>query len=262
MTPLEFIPAIARQKPTNQDACPFCNLASLEKIIDQTDDFLWLDNKYPTIKDTYQTLVIESQDHLGDVSNYSYDYNRRLFNYLWDCFDKLQATGAYQSVVMFRNFGPRSGGSLRHPHTQIIGFDHVDAYEQLEETNFLGKELLAETISSPKITLSSQPLIGFSEFNVLVSRRQSLAKLADGVKELVGYLMTAYFNGRCDSYNLFFYEQPGKFICKVVPRFIASPYYIGYKLPQVDDAARQTEVKAEFLAYRAQLRKDLLDEEA
>lgn len=53
MTPLEFMPAIARQKPTNQDACPFCNLASLEKIIDQTDDFLWLDNKYPTIKDTY-----------------------------------------------------------------------------------------------------------------------------------------------------------------------------------------------------------------
>ena len=30
MTPLEFIPAIARQKPTNQDACPFCNLAGLE----------------------------------------------------------------------------------------------------------------------------------------------------------------------------------------------------------------------------------------
>ena len=84
MTPLEFIPAIARQKPTNQDACPFCNLASLEKIIDQTNDFLWLDNKYPTIKDTYQTLVIESQEHLGDISNYSYAYNRRLFNYLWN----------------------------------------------------------------------------------------------------------------------------------------------------------------------------------
>ena len=48
----------------------------------------------------------------------------------------------------------------------------------------------------------------------------------------------------------------------MVPRFIASPYYIGYKLPQVDDAVRQAEVKAEFLAYRAQLRKDLLDEEA
>ena len=68
MTPLEFIPAIARQKPTNQDACPFCNLAGLEKIIDQTGDFLWLDNKYPTIKDTYQTLVIESQEHLGDIA--------------------------------------------------------------------------------------------------------------------------------------------------------------------------------------------------
>lgn len=262
MEPLEFIPAIARKKPTNQDACPFCNLATLEKIIDQTEDFIWLDNKYPTISDTYQTLVIEGKEHLGDISTYPYAYNRQLFVYLWDCFDKLRANKAYQSVVMFRNFGPRSGGSLRHPHTQIIALDKVNAYSEIKVQHFEGLELVAETARTPAINISERPLIGFSEFNISVSKRDKIIYMADGVKELAAYLLNAYFNGRCDSYNLFFYELAGKFICKVVPRFIASPYYIGYHLPQVDDLARQLEVKKEFLAWRKRLRTGGLDVEA
>ncbi|HAQ1357583.1 DUF4931 domain-containing protein [Enterococcus gallinarum] len=35
----------------------------------------------------------------------------------------------------------------------------------------------------------------------------------------------------CESYNLFFFEKEGKYIVKLFPRFIVSPYFVGYKLP-------------------------------
>ncbi|MFQ9790576.1 MAG: DUF4931 domain-containing protein [Streptococcus salivarius] len=46
----------------------------ITNIIDKNDGLLWLDNKYNTIENTYQTIIIESEDHYGDISNYSYAY--------------------------------------------------------------------------------------------------------------------------------------------------------------------------------------------
>ncbi|HEO6864661.1 TPA: DUF4931 domain-containing protein, partial [Streptococcus agalactiae] len=34
--------------------------------------------------------------------------------------------------------------------------------------------------------------------------------------------------------NLFFYKHDGGLICKIVPRFIVSPYQIGYAIHQVN----------------------------
>ena len=112
MEPLVFNTSIAKKKPSNSDECPFCHLDQLTNIIDNNDGLLWLDNKYNTIENTYQTLIIEAEDHYGDISNYSYAYNRRVINYIIKSFLKLSNQSRFKSVAMFKNYGPLSGGSL------------------------------------------------------------------------------------------------------------------------------------------------------
>ncbi|WP_416533183.1 DUF4931 domain-containing protein, partial [Klebsiella pneumoniae] len=40
--------------------------------------------------------------------------------YLLSKWQLMEESGHYRSVVLYRNFGPLSGGSLRHPHSQIV----------------------------------------------------------------------------------------------------------------------------------------------
>ena len=56
--------------------------------------------------------------------------------------------------------------------------------------------------------------------------------MANYIQQTVRYILTDFHKG-CSSYNLFFYYLNGKIICKVVPRFVVSPLYVGYKIPQV-----------------------------
>ncbi|MCC9732364.1 DUF4931 domain-containing protein, partial [Streptococcus agalactiae] len=46
--------------------------------------------------------------------------------------------------------------------------------------------------------------------------------------------LNEFLGGSCKSYNLFFYKHDGGLICKIVPRFIVSPYQIGYAIHQVN----------------------------
>lgn len=61
---LTFRAHIGIQKPetilNRAGACPFCDLAGLENILEQRGPMLWLENKYPVLKEAYQTLLIET----------------------------------------------------------------------------------------------------------------------------------------------------------------------------------------------------------
>ncbi|WP_245824041.1 DUF4931 domain-containing protein [Sporomusa malonica] len=37
----------------------------------------------------------------------------------------------------------------------------------------------------------------------------------------------------CNSYNIFFYHISGQITAKVMPRFVTSPIYVGYAIPQL-----------------------------
>ncbi|MFC3931738.1 DUF4931 domain-containing protein [Streptococcus dentapri] len=247
--PLIFNPHIARSKPNNHDACPFCDISHLEKIIDQKDNMIWLDNKYPVLEGVYQTLIIESDKHLGDIATYSQNHNRKLFAFALKAWQELENSGRFKSVGLFKNFGPLSGGSLRHPHMQVIGFENLDAYADIKPENFDGYLICQQTASRAKVTLSKQPLSTFSEFNVSISHLDALDHLADMVQALVQYVMSLYSSGRCSSYNLFFYRYGETIICKIVPRFVASPYLIGYRLTQVSHRDRREEEIAELRQF-------------
>ena len=102
--PLIFEFAIAKDKPSsfNKDksnACPFCDVDNLTNIYQTNGSMIWLANKFPTLRDTKQTVLIESDKHSGDVATYSQEYNRRLMKFALECFDKMRQNREFRSVL-------------------------------------------------------------------------------------------------------------------------------------------------------------------
>ena len=237
------------RRPTGY--CPFCDVDALENIIERDGDRIWLVNKYRTLRDTMQTLIIESSDHDGDISTYTVEGNREVFRFALSCWDRMITSGEYRSVLMYKNFGPLSGGSLHHPHLQIVGLVHDDGYANVRPENLTGPLVLAH--DGVEVTVSDDPIMGFFEVNVAMPRASAPAArdvFADGVRAVVRYVLMEHHGGRCTSYNLFFYHMAGRTVCKVVPRWVTSPYFIGYKLGQVNAPARMDE---DVAALRARL---------
>ena len=244
MEKLIFNPYIAHHKPSNKDECPFCVKDNLGTMLDHKDDILWLENKYPTIENSYQTLIIESDEHLGDVSTYDQDHLTKLFHYAIDKWQELEQDPRFESVIFFKNFGPMSGGSLRHPHMQIVGLTNIDAYEKMDASYFQGLVVLQDNQKQAEVNLSLDPITGYTEFNIVSA---NIDYLAQQTQEATDYVLNHYFGGRCTSYNLFFYRLGEKFVCKVLPRFITSPYFLGYLIPQRNNLDRLEEIKTEFI---------------
>ena len=281
--PLVFLNHVARHKPENirhkGGYCPFCDRASLTDILSEDGECIWLVNKYRTLEDTMQTVLVESADHEGDPSNYTVPENRHVFRFALSCWGEMLRSGRYRSVLMYKNYGPNSGGSLRHPHFQVIGLNHKDGYERVPANAFEGVEVVRE--GSRSVTLSTHPIMGFVEVNVSVpesARTPALTCdadadwLADAVQCTIRYLLESYHGHGCSSYNLFFYlaqgtgEEAGRLgardggdrtagtddrtgrrvVCKVVPRWVTSPYFVGYRIAQVDCDETLEHVSAEL----------------
>ena len=145
--PIVFQMSVVKNKPQsyrkdkNKDICPFFDVENLTDIYAKDGDIIWLHNKFPTLSDTLQTVLIESSDHNGDISTYTKKYNRKLLRFSLQCFERMNRDDKYQSVVWYKNYGPHSGGSLIHPHMQIVGFKNVDGYKYIHPNNFEGETL-------------------------------------------------------------------------------------------------------------------------
>ena len=83
---------------------------------------------------------------------------------------------------------------------QIVGLEEADGYEHISPENFEGVTLKENSVD---ITISTRPIMGFVEFNVIISQLEYIDHLADKVQLITQYLLNDYMNGRCDSYNLF-----------------------------------------------------------
>ncbi|KRK89256.1 hypothetical protein FD17_GL001744 [Lentilactobacillus sunkii DSM 19904] len=238
--PLVFDYQAAQGKPENirhiEGYCPFCDVEHLTNILAQDQDRIWLVNKFRTLEDTFQTVVIESSEHNGGPSTYSVEQNREVFEFAFKCWHKMIISNKYDSTIMYKSFGPLSGGSLRHPHFQIVGLNNYDVYQNIDESNFTGVQIVKD--DQVEMTLSTNPIIGFVEINIAIPGVAQIDSLADAVQVVVKYLLNDYMGGRLTSYNLFFYQMAGQFYCKVVPRYATSPYFIGYKISQVQNDDR------------------------
>ena len=249
---LIFLNDINKDKPNefkniNIKECPFCNRRELSDILDEDGPFILLKNKYPTLKDTCQLVLIETYDCKGNMSEYDNEYIKRLIRFgvkNWLSFEK---DNNYKSVIFYKNHGSHSGGSLKHPHMQIVGLRDIDYRLDLKDCYFEGIEIYR--VNCCTVNLSYRPISGFCEFNIIIDDNLSgLDELAKSLKKITHYILNNYF-APCDSFNIFFYHWKCKIICKITPRFSTSPLLLGYKIKQIPSAIDSIACKVKKLYF-------------
>ncbi|HEX7056122.1 MAG TPA: DUF4931 domain-containing protein [Bacilli bacterium] len=235
-THLFFDVHIGRQKPESiinrETACPFCDKENLHDILAQDGPILLIKNKFPVLADALMTVLIETDTCEGELSIYPKEHLYRLFRFGIAKWLEMEQSGDYSSVLFFKNYGPLSGGSIYHPHMQIIGLHNMNYQERIFDEHFVGLPIADR--SGVTLNLSTMPKVGFFEFNVVMNEAGNLPAFADYIQIVVHYLLN-HFNRRLTSYNLFFYHIKGKIAAKIMPRFPTSPIFIGYSIPQVSN---------------------------
>lgn len=139
---------------------------------------------------------------------------------------------AFASVILYKNHGPFSGGTIRHPHMQIVGLKQIDYRANITTDSFSGSVIHAA--KGVEFNLAEQPRVGFCELNICMTNRQAVETMADYLQTAAHYFLN-HFHKNCTSYNVFFYHLAGTIYIKVMPRFVTSPLFVGYAIPQVTD---------------------------
>ena len=210
--------------------CPFCNRDELTGVIAADGPLLLITNKYPVLQETFQTVLIETEDCAGELSLYPKDHLYRLIRFGTRNWLDMIAGGEFTSVLFFKNHGPNSGGTICHPHMQIVGLRHIDYTANIPPESLAGSVISAN--GGVTLSIADKPLIGFVELNVRLSDLGQIDRMADYLQICAHYLLN-HFNRHCNSYNIFFYHIDGQITAKVMPRFVTSPIFVGYAIPQL-----------------------------
>ncbi len=238
-------------------SCPFCDVEGLQHILRREGDCIWLENKFRTLRHTEQTVLIESADHNADLTTYPAQELHHVVRFALSCWQQMIDSKRFRSVLMYKNMGPLSGGSLTHPHMQIVGLKQDDGYAAIEPCNFTGIDVWSRGHVS--VNISTEPIMGFFEVNIVCPQGIAAStepqdvrdtdRFAEALQTVVRYILNGHHGGRAESYNVFFYHMDGKTIAKALPRWVVSPYFVGYRLAQVNaettldvDAARLREL--------------------
>ncbi|WP_409299061.1 DUF4931 domain-containing protein [Peribacillus sp. SCS-26] len=225
-------------------ACPFCDRKSLTGILDECGPILHIKNKYPTLLDTTQTLIIETDDCEGNLSNYNEDHLYSLIDFTLRKWEEMMAGGEHESVILYKNHGPLSGGTIHHSHMQIVGLKKADYMNKIVPEYFAGP--YAAKGEDVDFTISDHPIMGFTELNVILKDRVAVKKFSKYI-QIAAHFILNHFHRGCSSFNLFFYKLDGNIICKAVPRFVDSPLFIGYSLSQVSNNLEDTAKRLQSL---------------
>ena len=247
---IDFNTTIGVKKPrtiqgmANTSDCPFCDVEHLVGIIETDDNIILLKNKYNVMEPSDQLVLIETDQCKSDIPDYSREQMRRVIHMGVKHWIKMLNCGKYRSVIFFKNFGPMSGGTIQHPHMQLVGYPELDPDLMFDPVEFEGLKIYDD--KGVELNTSTNPRIGFSEYNLvlhdeaytdndttasvaLMPKDDSLNLLADLIKETVTF-MKGYFKRPNFSYNLFFYNVEKKMRVKIMPRFATPPMYVGYNI--------------------------------
>lgn len=232
-TPITFNLSIGSRKPHSgtQKICPFCHPEKLTHIMEKEGDLIWLMNKFPVFENTWPTVIVETSDHNGELSTYDSQKLHQVISFGISHWLELEKEKKFKSVIYFRNYGPGSGGSQRHPHSQIIGLTDYDYRNNISEENFMGS--LVHEDEDCFANTSDYPLSGMGEMNVTLKKDGHLKNFANTIQTLARFILHD-FPLPCTSYNIFFYHTK-HISAKIFPRYSASPLYMGYRITHVMD---------------------------
>ena len=174
-THLFFNTSIGVQKPESirnkNQSCPFCAREELTGIIDEDGPILLLKNKFPVLENAFQTVLVETDVCEEEFSQYSKEHLNRLLDFAIRHWIRMEESREYRSVVMFKNHGPLSGGTIAHSHMHIVGLYDLDYHEKICETDFAGVTI--HELDGVQFNLSNRPKVGFYEFNRLFTCRRT-----------------------------------------------------------------------------------------
>lgn len=228
---VRFNTDVGKNKPENMrnknNACPFCDVEHLTNIIDVDEDIIFLKNKYIVVENSEQFVLIEGKECKIDMPGYSKNHMRRVIKMGVKHWKNLLDSGKFEEVLFFKNFGPMSGGTIRHPHMQIVAFPKLKS-ELLFDIEELRGLVIAQE-NDVELNISNCPRVGFGELNVIADDCKSLDTFADFLQIGVHYIMN-FFRKNLDSYNIFFYHRDKKIYAKIMPRVVTSPYFVGYNI--------------------------------
>ncbi len=230
---IDFDMQIGRQKPETirhpDNDCPFCHPEKLTDIIATDGPIILLRNKYNVLAGTEQFVLVETDICQSDMPDYSPAHMKRLVSFGLHHWQKLLNSGKYDDVVFFKNYGPLSGGTIRHPHMQIVAFPHLEQPLAVHKAEFSGEVITRQ--QNVEFNVSSNPRIGFWELNIIpreIETPEAIATIARFLQAGTDYLTRHFHNGQVQSYNIFFYQLQGQVYAKILPRFATPPLYIGY----------------------------------
>lgn len=215
--------------------CPFCNRTEFKKengVLDEDGPFLLVENKFPTFKNCLQTVLVESYDCEKDLSNYSKEHLFATMKFAIKNWKKLSDSGEFKSVTLIKNHGVVSGGSIYHPHMQIVGYQDLDYKEHVHMEHFEGLPIFED--DGVLWNVSNQPRTEFYEFNIVMKNPDGFEKFCLSLQKTVYYILNS-LNLKHKSYNLCFYEIEGQIFVKIFSRFPNSSFFLGYSISQLPD---------------------------
>lgn len=227
-----FVFDVGREKNIyqgNRFRCPFCNREELAEIIDEDGPIMLVKNKFPTLANTFQTVLIETDSCSADITTYDPSHMRKLITFGTDHWLQMERSGDFKSVLFFKNHGTMSGGTIDHAHMQIIGLKDIDYKQNIRDEIFDGIEIIS--VENGVLNISTKPNACATEFNIITTSRNDHF-LADTTQNVVRYILN---HQKCSSYNIFFYEWKKSIVCKIVPRYVTSPFLIGFSIPQISN---------------------------
>ena len=202
-------------------------MENLTDIIETDGDIIFLRNKYNVIEGADQFVLIEGRECKIDMPDYSQEKMRRVIKTGVRHWKNLLASGKYEEVLFFKNYGIMSGGTIRHPHMQLVGFPHLNSELLFDEAELRG--VVISERDGVEFNISNCPRVGFGELNVVVEHGGNLDALADFLQVGVDYVKNN-FQRNGGSYNIFFYRRDEKIFAKIMPRYATSPYFVGYNV--------------------------------
>ena len=229
---IKFDTTVGSTKPVTlidnrHDACPFCDVEHLTDIIDTDGDIIFLKNKYNVVVGADQFVLIEGRQCGVDMPEYSHEHMVRVLAMGIKHWRQLIECGRYEEVLFFKNFGPLSGGTIKHPHMQLVAFPKLRADLLFDPEELSG--LVIRQKDGVELNISTCPRVGFGELNIVTTFDAPLDPTAEFIQAGVHYLMH-YFRKNLSSYNIFFYHRGENVYAKMIPRFATSPYFVGYNI--------------------------------
>ena len=275
LRPKDFEPDVS----TKRKKCPFCpgneegelEIGRYEK--NGKWEIRWIDNKYPALSQSssgrksvgflkqqvgkgYHEVIIETPVHGKAIFELSDDDILKLFEIFQDRIKELYKKPGIKYVVLFKNFGPSSGATIAHEHSQIVAqpFVPTQVSEKIKALKKYKKclycETLAKELKSSRRISHNKHFVAFcpyaprfnNEVWVVPKRhikrysdfkKEELSSLTRILKEILPKVMKI-----TNSYNLLFFDAPkGKdmhFHLEICPRtsvwagyeFLSSDYII------------------------------------